>query len=130
MPNLKAVISENVESWCVALESGDYKQGHVNLRSAGNLFCCLGVACDLAVKAGVIKEPTLMGTKYMYGIEKRVGCLPEAVREWLGLRGDSADDELIKLNDGIYDEPRCFTFAEIAAYIRTRPRALFVDGWE
>lgn len=37
-----------VETWCEALESGKYKQGTDCLRSSGDRFCCLGVACDVS----------------------------------------------------------------------------------
>ena len=42
--------------WVAALRSGEYKQGTGVLRSEANEFCCLGVLCDLAVKAGVAVE--------------------------------------------------------------------------
>lgn len=38
--------------WVSALRSGEYSQGHGALQKGGG-FCCLGVLCDLAVKAGV-----------------------------------------------------------------------------
>lgn len=38
--------------WVDALRSGDYSQGKGHLNKDGK-FCCLGVLCDLAVKAGV-----------------------------------------------------------------------------
>lgn len=38
--------------WVKALRSGEYEQGSGSLNKAGK-FCCLGVLCDLAVKAGV-----------------------------------------------------------------------------
>ena len=36
-----------------ALRSGDYKQGRLALRK-DDAFCCLGVACDVAVKEGYV----------------------------------------------------------------------------
>lgn len=41
------------EEWLAALESGDYVQGIGQLRDDTDQFCCLGVACDLAVKKGL-----------------------------------------------------------------------------
>lgn len=34
------------EKWLNALRSGEYKQGHENLRR-DDTYCCLGVLCDL-----------------------------------------------------------------------------------
>jgi hypothetical protein len=42
--------------WVTALRSGDYKQGTSVLHRVTNgedTYCCLGVLCDLAEKAGV-----------------------------------------------------------------------------
>lgn len=36
-----------------ALRSGEYKQGHDQLRNKENGMCCLGVLCDIAEKAGI-----------------------------------------------------------------------------
>lgn len=40
------MISTIKENWVKALRSGKYRQGKGRLRK-GNLFCCLGVLCDL-----------------------------------------------------------------------------------
>jgi hypothetical protein len=40
-------------SWVEALRSEEYKQGANALHRNGT-FCCLGVLCDLAEKAGVV----------------------------------------------------------------------------
>jgi hypothetical protein len=42
----------NMRVWINALESGEFLQGHGSLRGA-NTHCCLGVATELAVRAGV-----------------------------------------------------------------------------
>jgi hypothetical protein len=81
-----------IKDWVTALESGEYEQTQGVLRytrrDGGYEFCCLGVLCDLAVKAGVIGEPTELGR---YGDEGygSVGELPAEVRDWAGL--DSSD---------------------------------------
>lgn len=41
------------QEWLSALRSEDYTQGIGELKTANNEFCCLGVLCDLAVKAEV-----------------------------------------------------------------------------
>jgi hypothetical protein len=115
----------NVRSrWVAALRSGDYAQGRelLHRRSAdGELFCCLGVLCDLAYRDGVVTrrlEPDQ--DCYRYGAECRTGpgcscgggsavLLPDEVVRWAGL-GDVpvesegnplvGGDALTVLNDG------------------------------
>jgi hypothetical protein len=78
--------------WVAALRSRDYKQGRHLLNSADG-FCCLGVLCDLAVKAGVADwgAPAtvagIAGVSYDYvrKCDNKTGVLPEPVQEWAGL---------------------------------------------
>lgn len=76
--------------WTAALRSGDYRQGVGVLKTRDGDFCCLGVLCDLAVKAGVIESPEEIHadddsyvTGYRY--ESETGVLPESVMEWAGI---------------------------------------------
>jgi hypothetical protein len=80
------------EKWVAALRSGNYTQGTTVLRGPGNRFCCLGVLCDLAVKAGVIKDPVSPTRHIVYGkftntyyYAGNTQVLPDAVTEWAGL---------------------------------------------
>ena len=103
--------------WTAALRSGKYEQGTASLRS-GNKFCCLGVLCDLAVKAGVLTgEPGEAGCAWYY--HGAIDYLPEAVTEWAGLQdinqlaGDpGATEPLAVLNDDF-----AWDFAQIADVI-------------
>ncbi len=76
--------------WIEALRSGEYKKGMGRLRGAdspNDYYCCLGVLCELAVKAGVI-EPVERGgiyDSYRYGEEGELSLLPKAVQEWAGV---------------------------------------------
>jgi len=120
-------MNENAKAWVAALRSGDYKQGHEVLRR-GDEFCCLGVACDLAVKAGL---PILVFTEdecTVYG--DRVGTLPDDVRDWLGLASDTGfyserrgPTSLVTLNDD-----HNYDFARIADVIEQEPDGLFVEA--
>ncbi len=51
--------TEFFDKWIAALESGEYEQTTGRLARDGEdgkrRFCCLGVACDLAVKDGIIQ---------------------------------------------------------------------------
>ena len=94
------------KQWIAALLSGDYEQGKAYLHTQNTLgkedkFCCLGVLCDLAVKAGVIPEPKkLYSEVFLYGALDEVlededistsfntrddKVLPFAVGQWAGL---------------------------------------------
>lgn len=115
--------------WVEALRSGEYKQGRMELHSANNEFCCLGVLCSIAVKQGVISKPESYGGAYRYGkTETNAGSsayLPRAVQTWAGL--DNSDPKiagafLSQLNDGIENAldgvvEAQKTFAEIADLI-------------
>ena len=82
--------------WISALKSGDYAQGKHSLNNKGK-FCCLGVLCDLAAKAGAIVEPEVyredenedgfLGDVYSYDGE--INMLPRSVMEWAGLSNNS-----------------------------------------
>jgi hypothetical protein len=101
--------------WTAALRSGEYRQGRNYLRR-NDRFCCLGVLCDLAEKAGVaIRDPHPAGDgSYTYGAN--CGTLPREVFLWAGLAESSPS---IRLEDGTYDLTECndeerWTFARIA----------------
>lgn len=80
--------------WVAALRSGTYDQGQDYLHTRNDTYCCLGVLCDLAVKAGVIDEPQQdnSGDSWTYTSKNAAGGhdssdtrLPEGVKEWAGL---------------------------------------------
>lgn len=139
--------AEVKDQWVKDLRSGEFIQGeHVldRIRDGQREFCCLGVLCQQAVKAGVIPAPELHGKEYAYldtdydGSGRASGeafnqtcSLPRKVAEWAGVKdenGDVRDDVIIRphedgvnqlsgigANDGIGS--KCFTFAEIADLI-------------
>jgi hypothetical protein len=73
--------------WTEALRSGDYPQDQGDLRNSHG-FCCLGVLCDLAVKANVIPEPeTPQNGVYVYA--GKVSYLPFDVIQWAELDGSN-----------------------------------------
>lgn len=118
--------------WTAALRSGEYQQIKRQLRSP-NGFCCLGVACDVAVKNGlsvrIEEELTLSVPMYRYDGSSAV--LPYSVVRWYGLSDVEGgfwepNDKrscLYRKNDT--DE---LPFGEIAALIDSKPRNLFEDG--
>lgn len=86
--------------WIKALRSGKYKQGQGRLRQPtpdGDEYCCLGVLCELAVKAKVIPPPVFSplgdgSQRYRYGVNGDVkgGLLPVVVSNWAGVSGSGA----------------------------------------
>jgi hypothetical protein len=75
--------------WIAALRGDGYQQARSYLRTPDG-YCCLGVLCELAVKAEVIPAPVFnegygFNSRYEYGTEKDEILLPEEVRVWAGL---------------------------------------------
>lgn len=88
--------------WLDALRSGEYEQGQNFLHSekdGKHTYCCLGVLCDLAVKAGVLSETVSMeyvdpdgdeDITTLHGYGHETGVLPKVVQKWAGLDGGTA----------------------------------------
>jgi hypothetical protein len=114
-------------AWVKALRSGDYKQGRSVLRRNDDTYCCLGVLCELAVKAGAIAPGVLDQGAYVYGNGPDHGdsygqstmFLPCQVEEWSGIIDRKGHDEDV-INDliGYNDEGKDFAF--IASVIEAR----------
>ena len=126
------MMTEGAKKWIAALRSGEFKQGKDRLRT-DDRFCCLGVACELAAREGIIDkgkgERMDSGlTRYQYGSyelyygEGKYQYLPRLVCDWLGLNtseGGYNQTSLTVLND------EGATFEEIAAVIESEPEGLF-----
>jgi len=123
-PDIKA-------QWVAALRSGEYRQGkHVLHNVDEDTYCCLGVLCDLAVKAGVITETTeefnvtVNGDITVYGVngdklDQGGAILPVEVMAWAHLdhaNPDAADDDReVSLAD--WNDDMRYTFEDIARLI-------------
>jgi hypothetical protein len=71
------------KQWIKALTSGEYKQARESLHVKtldGDSYCCLGVLCELAIKAGVDIEVREISETKIYGGYS--GTIPNAVRDW------------------------------------------------
>lgn len=120
--------------WGEALVSGGYQQGNIFLRQVnthGEEFCCLGVLCDLAQKAGVIPEPSIVlpstdspsltATTYQYGTETNQNYhIPDAVKEWAGINDEPGNFFLADLEE-LNDTGK--SFKDIAKMIAQERRA-------
>lgn len=122
-------MNDNAKLWVAGLRSGDYKQGKGVLRSVDDKYCCLGVACELAIEAGVpVKRERTDGLVYQYDGQRYY--LPTSVMEWLGLntRGGRALVPLVwkYTADGVAEmNDNDATFAEIADAIEREPEGMF-----
>lgn len=115
--------------WTAALRGGEYQQGQGLLNADGKL-CCLGVLCEVAVKAGIV-DARLDKDADITSYASKYDTLPPAVREWAGLPEDNkfgnpnnptvkvGEDEisLAELNDGEGHADHPHSFAEIADLI-------------
>lgn len=124
-PDIKA-------QWVAALRSGDYRQGREQLHTYDEeikieRYCCLGVLCDLAIKAGVVESKLLFadGRAKKFGpvggadYEFESGELPEIVSKWAGLSvtydpydiGEDAEVDYYS-NPSVTDGPGRISLAE------------------
>ena len=123
-------MNESARKWVAALRSGRYAQGRSVLRRVGtDEFCCLGVACDLAVDAGVIPPPEQSDGAYGYGVghERDHIVLPPSVARWLGLRthgGDYGGTDLAA-ECLAADNDNGMSFRRVADLIESEPEGLF-----
>jgi hypothetical protein len=91
------VNKENMKLFVAALLSDEYEQGRYRLTTIEGdsvRHCCLGVACEVALKNGVRMEIDVVPAPGHPGVTKRVYngeslFLPVAVREWLGVDNDN-----------------------------------------
>ena len=97
MAEIKKMDPEIKKQWVEALRSGKYYQGRSALRQVDtedpnnvSTYCCLGVLCDLALKADA---PGVKDWTYDVSGECGIKCvsgyystyLPDEVQKWAGL---------------------------------------------
>lgn len=85
--------------WVKMLRSGKYKQGQGKLHQTtpgGDMFCCLGVLCELAVKCGVVTETvdTTYPDYHCHNYGNQINFLPSEVVSWSGLLSRSGQCSL------------------------------------
>lgn len=98
MPN-----KEHIKLWIEALRSGKYTQVR-NVLNFQSMYCCLGVACEVAIENGI--NVNVKSTNGFVVYDNESNYLPESVSAWLelapdpqvgpelGLRAIRANDEL------------------------------------
>lgn len=97
--------------WVDALRSGKYEQGRFSLRTVDDMFCCLGVLCDLVDPGDWRMDgSSAIDGIYTHGGGCHSGVPSRSVTEQVELNRVALDD-LTNMND------RGRTFSEIADYI-------------
>lgn len=105
-------MNDNAKKWVAALRGGEYRQGFGQLVKNGR-YCCLGVACEIAMRDGV-ELPS----------DWRSWCnLPYEPLRWVGLWTSFGDDIEGRSLSSLNDSGK--TFAEIADIIESEPKGLF-----
>lgn len=91
--------------WITALRSGEYAQGRGRLErtpvteNQPSQFCCLGVLCDLAVKAGIATRTVAHGMGTFQGGSDEFrsnNYLPPSVQQWAGLNSQNPRVEIVE----------------------------------
>ncbi len=90
IPGWENVNVEHLQLWIDALESGKYKQASGALEAtdehgATEGFCCMGVACQAAIGAGMMLSRYPRTGCAAYGVDHNAGYLPREVQDWLGI---------------------------------------------
>jgi hypothetical protein len=117
---------KNRKKWVKALQSGKYTKG-VGFLSKDNKFCCLGVACEVGIEAGLRIRKGADDLNEATSYNSQISNLPKNVTGWLGLktaygyflnkRGET--QSLIAMNDS-----GRYSFEKIAQVILEEPPGL------
>ncbi len=109
-----------------ALRSWEYKQGSGVLYQGGKTFSVLGVACDLAIKEGVVPDWEYSIDHNCYICDNASFLLPNKVKRWLGFKGRYGR---YTMNENIMftlgeDNDYGVPFVELAEIIESEPKDL------
>lgn len=111
-------IPEPIQKWIDALRSGRFEQTTGYLNNDGR-FCCLGVACEVAVENGLKVKKDHFGSS-IFSYDGESGILPKSVQNWLGMR--TRDCGSLPYNNDVLRE----SFFEIANHIEKNWREMVV----
>lgn len=129
----------NRKLWFKKLEETELKQGKGALCTRNNEYCCLGIACEVAIENGLLIEKW-MDEKYsdnvhLYGKRNEdisSAYLPSIVSDWLGMKTiegapvnepmslSKVDDSCAIMND------EGLSFKEIAQRLQKHESAYFL----
>lgn len=114
---MEQVYKERIKLWVDALRSGKFDQtqqflGRPGVDGGKDQMCCLGVACEVAIEAGLPVERKLttgIVTRFAYGCDGYTDDkeLPWPVAQWFGL---TSGNPVLRAKWGLID-PRSFASA-------------------
>ena len=130
----------NRKLWFKKLEETELKQGKGALCTRNDEYCCLGIACEVAIENGVHVEKWIdekySDNVYMYGKRDNnvnPAYLPLIVKDWLGLKnvcGEPINEQmpLSKVYDSctMMNDDLELSFKEIAKRLQKYESAYFV----
>lgn len=114
-------MNDNAKKWVAALRSGNYRQTQGNLHDDAG-YCCLGVACEVALKAGLALDVS-RSNDCLTGYDGHYCLLPNSVKAWLGLRTCTGSIDAVSLTDR--NDTDRWSFSQIADLIESEPPGLF-----
>ena len=128
---------EHRKLWIEALRSGEYEQGYGVLRDINDNYCCLGVACEVAIKNGLnlVVDKVYVIDKICYSYNGSYIIMTEDVMEYFGIRTNNGDYNWLNIQVSCGDytasnalsfDNDCFgkTFNVIADIIEKEPNGL------
>lgn len=131
MESVRQPDKERLRLWVAALRSGEYQQARGALVKRVNgvtSYCCLGVACEVAIANGLKVEVAEQETRGGFGparsYDNEYTLLPKSVREFYGLEDSDPylpmnptnEDSSVNLASSLNDD-HGFSFEEIAEAI-------------
>ena len=116
--------------WIEALRSGQYEQGSGNLKqirsSAKELYCCLGVLCDVSNLKEWFATGDMANT-FKYGdVDLEEGLVPPEVRDWAGLTEYAVDWDSVHFEESLAakNDDKGWSFEQIADWLESEPEGV------
>jgi hypothetical protein len=130
-------VNANAQKWVDALRSGEFEQAKGALYKNGG-YCCLGVACEVALRDGLDLEveefslPTENGLSNHKTYAGSESLLPAEVMRWLGLRPSVPPNIPLptparELQSLVYLNDKGWSLEEIADLIERYSESIFED---
>jgi hypothetical protein len=113
------LLTENQLKWVEALESDEFQQSTGSLAN-GDGYCCLGVACEIAMRNGVEVDKTSDLGSDIITYDDYWADLPRSVRIWLDVDSGNpvVDDGVEAMSCSYMNDQEGMSFEAIASRIR------------
>lgn len=116
--------------WIKRLRSGDFTQGKTCLKvqaEFGCEYCCLGIACEVAIDSGIELDVRQRGEPDgVFYFNGRTASLPNNVKESMRFRGEyGADIQYQNPLSSLNDQGK--QFSEIADIVCADPNQYFTE---